>query len=83
MSNATERKVIRWIHLLLSVPIIGYIYGPVAEKPEAAFAVRIFFVPIVVLTGLWMWKGHLVKKLFKRQPRQVTHSIPARNLGRD
>jgi thiosulfate reductase cytochrome b subunit len=72
MSNATERKVIRWIHLLLSVPIVGYIYGPVAEKPEAAFAVRAFFVPIVVLSGLWMWKGHLVKKWFRKQHMRAT-----------
>jgi hypothetical protein len=67
MSTATERKIIRWMHILLSIPIVGYIYGPVAEKPEAAFAVRVFFFPVVVLSGLWMWKGHLVKKWFREQ----------------
>ncbi|HEY5915883.1 MAG TPA: hypothetical protein VIU13_00705 [Chryseolinea sp.] len=73
MSSATERKVMRWIHLVLSIPIIGYIYGPVAERPEAVFVVRFFFVPIVLLTGLWMWKGHLVKKLLRK--RQTSHSL--------
>jgi len=66
MSSATERKIMRWIHLILSVPIIGYIYGPVAEKPEAVIAVRFVFVPVVILTGLWMWKGHLLKKWFRK-----------------
>ena len=73
MNNATERKVMRWIHLILSIPIIGYIYGPVAEKPEAVIAVRFVFVPIVVLTGLWMWKGHLLKKLLKK--RRASQSL--------
>ena len=73
MSGAIERKIMRWIHLILSIPIIGYIYGPVAERPEAVFVTRVFFVPIVILTGLWMWKGHLVKKLFKK--RRTTQSM--------
>lgn len=62
MKAATERKLIRWIHILFSIPIMGYIYGPVAELPEAANAVRVFFFPVIVLSGLWLWKGHVVKK---------------------
>jgi thiosulfate reductase cytochrome b subunit len=73
MSSATERKVMRWIHLILSIPIIGYIYGPVAERPEAVIAVRFAFVPIVVLTGLWMWKGHLLRKFLRK--RQTSQSL--------
>jgi len=65
MKAATERKIIRWIHLILSIPIVGYIYGPVAGIPEAAAAVRWVFFPIVILSGLWMWKGHWVKQQFK------------------
>ena len=28
ISNATKRTILRWIHLILSIPILGYIYGP-------------------------------------------------------
>jgi len=66
MKGATERKLIRWIHLLLSIPILGFIYGPVAEIPRAAFATRFVFMPIVILSGLWLWKGHAVKKYFRK-----------------
>jgi thiosulfate reductase cytochrome b subunit len=62
MTAATERKIIRWIHLIASIPIIGYIYGPVSERPEAVIVVRFILFPLVVLTGLWMWKGYLVKR---------------------
>jgi hypothetical protein len=65
MKAATERIILRWVHLVLSIPIIGYIYGPVAQKPEATMATRFVFVPIVILSGLWMWKGHLIKKKFR------------------
>ncbi|PJJ47744.1 hypothetical protein [Hymenobacter chitinivorans] len=62
MKAATERKVIRWLHLLLSIPILGFIYGPVADIPRAAFAVRYVFMPVVILSGLWLWKGHAVRR---------------------
>jgi hypothetical protein len=62
MKAATERKIIRWIHILLSIPVIGYIYGPVAEIPEAVMIVRFVFFPGIVLSGFYLWKGHLLKK---------------------
>lgn len=62
MKAATQRKIIRWMHIILSIPILGYIYGPVATIPRAAWAVRFIFLPVVILSGFWMWKGHLLKK---------------------
>jgi hypothetical protein len=62
MKAATERKIIRWFHIIASVPIMGYIYGPVAEMPEAVIVVRYILFPSIILTGLWMWKGHMVKR---------------------
>jgi hypothetical protein len=62
MKASTERKLIRWIHIILSIPVIGYIYGPVSEIPEAARAVRYVFFPIIIISGLWLWKGAWLKK---------------------
>jgi hypothetical protein len=67
MKAATERKIIRWIHIIFSIPIIGYIYGPVAAIPRAALATRWVFLPVIVLSGLWLWKGHWVKKQFAKK----------------
>jgi thiosulfate reductase cytochrome b subunit len=66
MNASTERKIMRWIHIILSFPIVGYIYEPVADKPNAAFATQFVFVPTVILSGLWMWKGQDVRKWLKR-----------------
>lgn len=70
ISSATQRTIFRWIHIVFAIPIIGYIYNPFAELPNYAPVVRFIAVPIIVLTGLWMWKGHLVRKLFKRSAQQ-------------
>jgi len=65
MNAALERKIIRWLHILASIPIIGYIYGPVSTVPEAVMAVRWGILPAVALSGLWLWKGPWVKRLFR------------------
>jgi hypothetical protein len=65
MKAATERKIIRWFHILASIPIVGYIYGPVASFPEPAFAVRFVIFPAVVLSGFWLWLGHRVRKWWR------------------
>ena len=63
----TKRLINRWIHAVCSVPIIGYIYSPFAVIPNYAPATRYVFVPVMLLSGLWMWKGHLVRRLVARR----------------
>ncbi len=31
MNNATKRSILRFIHLVASIPILGYIYGAPSE----------------------------------------------------
>jgi hypothetical protein len=62
MSQATKRSILRWIHIIFSDPIIGYVYSPFEEIPNYAPAVRFVFLPALVVTGFWMWKGHVVRR---------------------
>lgn len=57
ISNATKRAILRTLHLVLSIPILGYIYGEPAEVQQYASAVRFVFVPIIILSGFWMFSG--------------------------
>jgi len=63
MTEATKRSIFRWIHMLLSIPILGYIYSPFDKLPGYAFPTRYIFFPTMVVTGLWMWKGHAVRRM--------------------
>ncbi len=60
------RSILRWIHIILGIPIAGYIYSPFEKIPQYAPAVRFVFFPVIVLSGLWMWKGHLLRRLFAK-----------------
>ncbi|MEP6602314.1 MAG: hypothetical protein ABJB69_00010 [Spartobacteria bacterium] len=44
MNNVTKRSILRWIHIIVTIPIFGYIYGPAPEVQEYASAVRYVFV---------------------------------------
>jgi hypothetical protein len=57
MSKATQRTILRWIHLVLAIPILGYIYSPFEEIPNYAPATRFVFVPVMILAGYWMYAG--------------------------
>ena len=57
MKNATKRSILRWIHLVLTIPILGYIYSPASEVEQYAGGVRYIFVPVLILTGYWMYSG--------------------------
>ena len=75
ISNATKRSILRWIHIIFGIPILGYIYSPFEEIPKYAPAVRFVFLPVIVLSGFWMWKGHVLRRLIsKDRPNQ---SAPA------
>jgi hypothetical protein len=57
ISKATKRSILRCIHLILSIPILGYVYSPFEEIPKYAPAVRFVFVPVLILSGFWMYSG--------------------------
>jgi len=66
----SQRTIFRLIHLVLSIPIIGYIYSPFERLPDYAGLTRFVFLPLMALTGLWMWKGHVVRRLFSTKSVQ-------------
>jgi uncharacterized protein (DUF2141 family) len=61
MKVSTERMLIRWFHIIASIPVVGYIYGPVSQNPHAVTAVRYVIFPAIVLSGLWLWKGRAIR----------------------
>jgi hypothetical protein len=73
MKEVTKRSIFRWIHIVFAIPIAGYIYSPFDQIPNYAPITRFFFVPVLVLSGLWMWKGHVLRRLVsKRSPDRTT-----------
>lgn len=71
ISVATQRIIFRWIHIVLAIPIAGYVYSPFDQLPNYAPTVRYVAIPVLILTGLWMWKGHLLRRLFSKKPAKT------------
>jgi hypothetical protein len=59
ISAATKRLILRWIHLVVAIPMLGYIYSPFAELPNYAAVTRFVFAPVMILVGYWMYAGSL------------------------
>ena len=57
MNPPTKRAILRWFHIVFTIPILGYIYSPVSEIAQYANPTRYIFVPILMLSGYWMYAG--------------------------
>ncbi|MGZ4963398.1 MAG: hypothetical protein ACXWIU_11600 [Limisphaerales bacterium] len=66
MSSAIKRSILRWMHIIFGIPIIGYIYSPFQELPNYAPIVRYIAFPIIALSGLLMWKGDALRRIFSK-----------------
>ena len=62
-----KRSIFRWIHIVFGIPVIGYIYSPFKELPNYAPVVRYVAIPVIFLTGLWMWKGDVLRRLISKR----------------
>ena len=67
MNHSTKRAILRWIHIVFSIPIVGYVYRPFDKIPDYAPATRLVFLPLLVISGFWMWQGHRLRRLVSKQ----------------
>ena len=78
MSQAVVRTIFRWTHIVCGIPVIGYIYDSPKDTPYYAWTIREVLLPVLLISGLWMWKGHVIRRLFskrgKKQGPQVQFS---------
>ena len=81
MNQGAIRLIFRWIHIVFSIPILGYIYSPFEKIPKYAARVRFVVVPVMLLSEFWMWKGHVLRRLVsKRSPNKTTGMKTGREL---
>ena len=60
MTEAIKRSTLRWVHIVFGLlPLLGYVYSPFDQIPQYAPITRMVFVPVLLLTGYWMYSGAL------------------------
>lgn len=67
MSLASRvRIILRWVHVIVGLVLLCYIYSPFSEKyPLFKSFTRWILVPVVVISGIWMWKFAAFNRFFK------------------
>ena len=82
MKNATKRLILRWIHIVFGIPIIGYIYSPFEEAPKYGHATRFVFVPVLLLSGFGCGRAMSFDDLFRKdRPNKTSRWAMARRRG--
>ena len=74
MKDVTMRSIVRCVHLILAIPIIGYIYSPFAVIPDYAPATRFVFFPAMVLSDYGCGKAMSFDALFRTGLPDTLHS---------
>ncbi len=57
MKPSTKRIILRIVHLVAVLPVLGYVYQPAAEAAEYQQFTQLVFIPVAILTGYWMYMG--------------------------
>ncbi|HEV7699969.1 MAG TPA: hypothetical protein VGO43_07055 [Pyrinomonadaceae bacterium] len=57
MKASTKRLILRIVHLVAVIPVLGYVYQPVAEVEQYQRFTQLVFIPVAILAGYWMYMG--------------------------
>jgi len=73
MKEVAKSKILHWVRIVFSISILGYIYSPFEEIPKYATRVRFVVVPVMFLSGLWIWKGYVLRRLISKRSENYLH----------
>ncbi|MEM7483652.1 MAG: hypothetical protein AAF348_00445 [Bacteroidota bacterium] len=62
MKAVQKRNIGRWIHIITGGIIATFIYSPWSSNYYFSLSVKFIVIPILIGTGLWLWKGHFLKR---------------------
>ncbi len=72
MKASTKRSILRWVHIVFGLTLVGFIYGPPEEVVPYRDNFRFIFMPVVIVTGLLLWKGPAIIGLISKSQNVAT-----------
>ena len=55
----------RWFHIVLGLILLCYVYSPFHQYWVFQFLVKWIALPVLTMSGIFMWKPKLWNKIFK------------------
>lgn len=59
------RIILRWLHIIIGLILLCYIYSPFSKYAAFQIFVKFIAIPIVVISGLWIWKFTAFNKFLR------------------
>lgn len=66
MSAAKLRTVLRWTHIFIGMFVGAYFYSPLSQTDWALPLIKFALIPLLVVSGVVMWKQPQIMRLFRR-----------------
>ena len=70
LSGKQQRTILRYSHLLTGMLNVFFIYTPLGDVWAFQLLVQIILVPVIIITGVWMWQQARVRKRITKGLRQ-------------
>ncbi len=67
MSDRRLRGILRWGHLTLGLSLLIYLFSPYHSDPTVTMWMRLGVLPMLFVTGLWMWSQLSTAKFSDRE----------------
>lgn len=64
MTVARLRTIFRWVHIVLGLTLLCYVYSPFHKYIAFQIFVKFAAIPVIVISGLWLWKFNVFNRLF-------------------
>ena len=65
MTLAKLRTILRWLHIVLGLVIMGYVYSPLHENVFFQIAMKFVIIPVITLSGICIWQFKTFNKFLK------------------
>jgi hypothetical protein len=70
LSGKQQRSLLRYSHLLAGMLNVFFVYTPLGDVWAFQLLVQIILVPVILITGVWMWQQARVRKLIIKGGRR-------------
>lgn len=71
LNQANVRRILRFIHIAAGIFLVGYVYKFHADANATRIAQSIV-VPVIAVSGLWLWQQGRIVRWFRRTPAQTS-----------
>jgi len=65
MTEVKLRILLRWMHIVLGLVVMFYIYSPFHRNEIFQLVMKWGVIPGMTLTGIWIWKFKSINKMIK------------------